>query len=358
MFFLTIQKILQYENIVYPDENPVNFLSLLLGNIPQNAENAPVHIFFGYMIYDIFQGKSRTASFVERLQNIFILDGHKMEIFEKYCKIHKTYNALNRLVYLYKYKKSTIQITDDLRMETIDTKDRQKYLVIYQNNFRYLFTFTDIINICNTALMNSLEYSYFYPDPLPIKNPYNNMVFSKSILYNIYFQLKDTSFLMPTLFHKFFLAEFELEHFAEFNFELLSEYSIKNHLLNSTNEELKKEILIMMEEYDECEINIHPEFPADKLANIFKPYLFLYYIVLSTNKDILRKKVSRELLENKLDKFSLFNPYFGRKKYIIHKPYSRDGLNKSNNMFVFSNNTVLPSHTIVFNDIHLPYNKL
>ena len=50
--------------------------------------------------------------------------------------------------------------------------------------------------IVQKSLSNSDE---MYSDPLPIKNPYNNLPFSKSNLYTLYFFIKKSDYVMPVI---------------------------------------------------------------------------------------------------------------------------------------------------------------
>ena len=59
-----------------------------------------------------------------------------------------------------------------------------KTLSIVQDQKKYLFSIFDLKEIINKSLSN---IDYGYPKILPIKNPYNNIPFTQSNLYNIYF---------------------------------------------------------------------------------------------------------------------------------------------------------------------------
>ena len=62
------------------------------------------------------------------------------------------------------------------------------------------------------------------------------------------------------------------------------------------------------------QIKIHRDFPRDKLVNIMRPYLYLYFVskysVHGTNKIM----ISKNLLDNRLNELYLYNPKFGSKR--------------------------------------------
>ena len=64
--------------------------------------------------------------------------------------------------------------------------------------------------IINNALSNSPD---FFSVPLVIKNPYNNVPFNKSTLYNIYFNIMSKTYIVSELIHKFFLTNFDINKF-------------------------------------------------------------------------------------------------------------------------------------------------
>ena len=106
----------------------------------------------------------------------FMIKGCKEEE-EQFCnyfnKIQRAYHALNRFAYLYKYKKSPNVVNTDMELNDIYETDKN-VICIYQNNAKYLFKLNDLLKIINMSLINSHE---FFAEPLPIKNPYNNIPF-------------------------------------------------------------------------------------------------------------------------------------------------------------------------------------
>jgi len=137
------------------------------------------------------------------LQDIFLRENDKKEEFIYYfCKIQKTYNALNRFAFKYKYNKSKIVVNTDMGLNEIN-EAQKNILCILHKNAKYLFTANDIVNIINTSLINNYE---FFAEPLCIKNPYNNLPFTKSILYSIYLFIKFKTNLRPELLFHFFIV--------------------------------------------------------------------------------------------------------------------------------------------------------
>ena len=102
------------------------------------------------------------------------------------CKIQKVFFALIKFKNICLLKKTQIQVEDDMCLNPID-KTKQTCICIHQNSRLYWFLLRDLMNIINTALINSPG---FFSEPLVSKNPYNNIPFNKSTLYNIYFKIK------------------------------------------------------------------------------------------------------------------------------------------------------------------------
>jgi hypothetical protein len=281
----------------------------------------------------------------QTIQNIFANDKIKDDFIYLFSKIQKTYFGFSKLAFIFKYKKSKLLVENDLSMNFLNINNKTT-ICIYQNDNRYLFNIFDLANIINKNLSNA---PMFFSVPLISKNPYNNIPFNKSTLYNIYFHLRNNLFVIPELFNKFFILNFNLKLFyTEYEY-LIREHSINNHVNNSFIDILHKDTNNMIKEYNRTvrtihQINIDEEFPKKKLVEIMRPYLKLYF--LSKYSLIGIKKIkSRILLRNKLLILKKYNKSFGKKivklEYFLNKQGQRRVKNK----------------IITFNDIHNSFNE-
>jgi len=250
------------------------------------------------------------------MENIFYNDETKDLYFSYFSKIQKIHFAFMRFARLYKYKKAVVQISSDLYMNELDEKHRNVF-VLFQNNCKYLFSASDLVNIMNNNLSNSY---LFFSEPLIPKNPYNNIAFDIATLYNIYFFMKNRPFAMPVLYQQFFNVDFDLEIFREDNEQLIREESIKRYVYSTSPNILYNTVVSMIESLKSNNskykiLCIHKNFPKNKLVEIMRPYLHLYYLskfyVVGTEKITN----SYEILVKKFDLFVRFNPYFGRKLF-------------------------------------------
>ena len=235
------------------------------------------------------------------------------DFIDLFCKIQKTYHSFSRLAFIYKYKKSAMSVTTDIGLNDITVNDKN-VICIYHFNSRYLFNINDLLKIITTSITNSYM---FFSQPLPSKNPYNNLPFTKSNLYNIYLFLKFKTNIYNDLFVKFFHCDFNLTTFYHKYEYLLRQYILDNFIKNSTEDVLIKEIKKMINNFNKKttkKITVNDEFPKKRLIKIMKPYLMLYlqshysFVPIIKNNAIV-------LLNSKLKKFQKFNPKFGRKIY-------------------------------------------
>ena len=243
----------------------------------------------------------------------------KIDFINYFFKIQKTYNVLNRFVYNYKYNRAKIVVNTDMCLNEL-IPNSKNVICLFQNNSKFLFQINDIIKIIYASLTNS---PFFFSEPLTIKNPYNNLPFNKSILYNIYFFIKFKTTYYSELIFKFFYVNFNLTIFKNKNEYLLSEISIYNYVYNSTSQILVYEIKNMISYFNlkycknqKFKIIINPDFPKNKLIKIFQPYLQFY---ITSQYSFLRyiKNKAENYLKYGLESFQTFNPQFGRKKIKI-----------------------------------------
>ena len=251
--------------------------------------------------------------------NIFITDFQKSVILETFCKFQRFIYGMTRLKYIWRLKRSKIYNTDDLYLNPICIGDKN-VIAIFCNNTRYVFHIRELIGSINNSLSNS---SHFFPKPLVCKNPYTNIPFNKSTLYNIYFAIRSSTFIMPTLFHIYFLSGFNFSHFATNNEHMINDEYIQSYVQNNCYQNILMHVNEMFEDH-KINIRIHRCFPKDILFTIMKPYLELYYMSsysMNENKKIYHYRT----LHKKLHEFVKHNPAFGRRtvKMVEKGPFSK-----------------------------------
>jgi len=279
--------------------------------------------FMMYVLKNWVTAKTKLQFFKETMENMFINDKTRVDFIAYYTKIQRTYHILSKFAYRYRHRITPILINKDMYLNILDEKQARVFSMV-QNNKKYLFSITDLINIINSSLGNSF---FFVSEPLPCKNPYTNLPFNKSTLYNIYFFIKSTSFIMPQLFHEYFKTNFNLRIFGEVNEEAIRDYSIKQYVNNAEIEELHDEILNIIENdrYGK-KLKIDAEFPKERLVNIMRPYLELYYKGTYTSNETKREKYVRDF-NCKMKNFYLYNKQFGRRyfkrAFLTSEPFLR-----------------------------------
>jgi hypothetical protein len=169
----------------------------------------------------------------------FISDEVKKYITNLHIRSQRHYSTLSRFAHIFKMKRAPIIMNTDLYLNELRITDRN-VIVLLQNNYRYLFAITDLNKIIETSLCNS---PYFISEPIHIKNPYNKMPFSKSDLYNIYFQIKDRLMRTPDILYQFFLSNFNLTKFKRNNQVLIREKYIHRFIENEDKETLSDNII-------------------------------------------------------------------------------------------------------------------
>ena len=259
--------------------------------------------------------------YTDTLKNTLMPEFMKNEFINNYNKIQSIYHTFNKLKILYKYKKSKIIVDYDLCLNKLDINHNLTFC-LYQANNRYLFNINEIVKTIITSLINS---PFFFSEPLVSKNPYNNIPLSKSTLYNIYFTLQRKNIKIHELFYKFFLHNFDLTDFKNYNEHLIREYAIDYFIKNSSDDMLYSVILSMLVEYNKLvnkkdRFKMCFNFPKDKIILAFKPFLNLYYKTKYSLIKTIKINSSKYLFANLL-KFKKINTCFGRKMYKITTIY-------------------------------------
>lgn len=253
--------------------------------------------------------------FISTTNNQLLPTNAKNEYIRCFILSQKYYHALNKFALICKTKKSTLGCTTDMYMNPID-KNNNNSIEILHETAKYRFTYTDLIKIIHKSLHNNEE---LYAEPIPIKNPYNNLPFLKSHLYHIYFAIKKSDYNIPMVFHQFFECNFSIATFIDqYEFRLRDKAIVEKckSIDTDTVDEIYETILEMIETYNDCHpaqtIFIHPNFPKNIVLNVFRCYVKYYYkSMYSLNAGL---KTSYKIYYKSLLKtFAIQNKMFGRR---------------------------------------------
>ena len=244
--------------------------------------------------------------------NPFLSAEAKTQFVHKFELTQRLYHCLTRFGQRCRHKYTPTRIAHDLYMNPI-MESQEQVIALIQHKAKYLFTITDLANIMETSLTNSC---HFFAEPLAIKNPYNNIPFTKASLYNIYFFMKRRLMVLSPIIHAFFLANFNLRQFRDDNEVMIRMYTIEARLKTMSASERYAHVLKMIAtrnaKYKPAfHIVVHSRFPRDILNDIMRPYLRLYYIS-TYSLDMNARYAANYELELALHKFHRFNPMFGR----------------------------------------------
>jgi hypothetical protein len=256
--------------------------------------------------------------------------------------LHKFKNQLKKKCR--KYKGDQI----DFNFNVLDENNKNTILII-ENKNNYLFNIFDLIKLVCSAL--AFEEDFFI-DPKYIKNPWNNMKFSSSNIYNIYFFIKKSNITMPYIITRYFQSNLCLTAFANENQSIIKQYIIHNWN-NFDKQRITYYILDMIYYYNQfCLfhyiINIDPLYTPDYLIKIFNPYIKLYLSSVYMYETELRQQYKKQLIE-KLTILKKQNPFFGVRFTCnnIVKLYLISQLKYKHNQIFFTN-LYIPTCDMIF----------
>jgi hypothetical protein len=260
------------------------------------------------------QTRSKYKLIYEYITNMFMSDNDKEDILKIFQKSQRAYNGFSRLAQIYKFKTAKTTISTDLYLNEIP-KDHRNAICIRANTTNYWFMIGDLCNHILAALTNS---PYYFADPLPIKNPYTNIPFTDAQLYTIYFKVRASTFLLPILFHKFFLCGFDLVQFRLDNEAEIRESFIRRHIQVSEENILYSEILVMLYHHQRRNKRINETIPKPEFIKIMRPYFYLYMVSKYHVCGLEKVTAAHDVLYDKLEELFEYNPNFGR-MYIKRK---------------------------------------
>lgn len=318
----------QYINICDDFENYIKIEEEIINNeyhFNCHHNNFTKRVFIDFCVYkDI----TKFELYKEVLDAPFTHKQVKSVFIENFCKFQKVYFALIKFREIVKQKIYPKQITFDMNMAEIDPLSKH-CITICQNKKLYYFTVCDLLNMIEHNLTSG---DFFFISPRFIKNPYNNIVFSKSTLYNIYFKYKFNTIFQHKTFDYFFDSNFDITTIKENHYNYLLKRNIKHHIDNLCQEDLISDLKRMIGNINHLfilktnHININDKFPEALLINAFKPF-YSYYMQIKYSLTYHEYFQKLSVFKANIVNFIEYNPTFGR---VVLKPSSYNNFIKSN----------------------------
>jgi len=251
------------------------------------------------------------------LKNIFISESIKDDCIHTFGIIQKHYCALNRVAYLWKWKRANSPITTDLYFNTLNP-EKAFNIILYQNGVKYSFRISDLLK-CMEQKLTNCDYEFNITSEYPI-NPYNKLEFSKTILYNIHFHIYFSKMKVPLFLELFFQENFNIAIFNTKHDTYLRKLAIRNYCYNEPySESLFREVdKIMKSNMFTRKLKIHDDFPKPDVVNAMRPYLYVYYLTIFGNLEYDLEEFYDNTLFYQLREFYKHNPLYGRKIYVMH----------------------------------------
>ena len=255
--------------------------------------------------------------------NIFLEEKSIEYCSDIYCKAKRILNILSRTVYLYKLKKAIIyDVNKDLYFNDLDIYKSKHKITIYQNKTLYSFRTANLILMWVDKLENNNE---LFPEPLDLKNPYTNIKFSKSNLYNIYFSLLFNGFNIPLTIKFFYLNEFNIIGFSSRYYTFLKDLAIENFMKNGSSYEKYEQLQNMFYEF-KSKINfivLNDEVRiSDRLDLIFIfKNILNYYLIGKFSCNPIKKKYYYEKSKESLVNYIRVHPEF-KSRFNLRRDYS------------------------------------
>ena len=191
-----------------------------------------------YYLYSLERNKATHYCFLSK--NIFIPDKQKEMILTLYNEVTTTYRRIRRGLLKYWESKLAPCNSVDLSFTPFSEYSPKQYFQVMDGRQKYFFTHTELYNIIESSLTNA--DANLIANPLSIKNPYTGTIFTKPLLYHIYFSLKH----VPLFFIHYMKVNFELTTFLLENECGLRQYNIHKKIKNLKPNEIHTEIRYMI----------------------------------------------------------------------------------------------------------------
>ena len=256
------------------------------------------------------------AYFHDIATHIFYSEAQKVAIFRLFCKAQRVHHALQRFRFALKWKTRCHAPTVDLTFSPIAAASR---IVVYIDRTVYTFSANDIVRIVMNALIYVDPHSFFmYSQVKYPANPYTNIRFSRSVLYEMYFQLfaKRTRPL-PSLMMHFFRTNFCLTAMNAQHDEEMHSQCVEQYIRDMSVSHMRVQgncMLNHMETYSDppIHIDVSSEYSSERFVEEAGPAIRNYIRASSLHHFGDAYQRYYHLAEAYMREYIKRNPMFGR----------------------------------------------
>jgi hypothetical protein len=248
------------------------------------------------------------------VQNMFVPMSIQQSLLQLFCQIQRTYHHWKLWVRRVQFQfamKQRRQNEHDLLGNILSSEKSTTYCLLQFGKI-FLFSRRDIIQLWKASIGHS---NHFHATPLPIKNPYNNTIFTTTELLNQYYFLKEGYYPIPSILEAYYQCHFCAIQLQKKYAYLLRDYAITTMYQHLTMDEKISWIEEMISEYNETRpftqrIYIYEEYPKQQLIRDCQPHVETYF-QSKFSLDIGKRRFRTEWI-HAFRQFLRYNILFGR----------------------------------------------
>ena len=252
-----------------------------------------------------------SGNMISNLNNsdINIENEKKNKLINIYLQSKKIKNCLIRFLKIIKEKKNiNYEFNDDLQFIPLKNYDKSEIIVINQNNTNYKFRLLDLIKLWKIALYNSQN---MFPQPIKLKNPFTNIEFSNSSLFNIFYKYQKGKYVVPEIILLFYKTNFDMAQFKIIAYPLLQSNAIKSHINVAPYQDLYDYLVMLFHDYRKYTnyVILKPTATYYMKINLIKKMnkFLRYYLTYKFSCNPLLKDYNNNKIKNEINKFILKN---------------------------------------------------
>ena len=181
------------------------------------------------------------------MENTFLNNKSKDEFLVNFARFQRTVNAFKKLVRMWRIKKKFLFYPNTTDLKGNELSEYKHHLVIdlIENKTIYSFYILDLLKMWNMALRQRM---YVIETPTKLKNPYTNLEFSASNLYNIYYKARFNGIRIPLPVEMHFNCSFSMTLLLHNYGSQLREFAISDYT-ESDDVSLYNELIAIQNDY-------------------------------------------------------------------------------------------------------------